>query len=68
MPLTDAQRIRRELTLKSILVDVKIRNENGDLLTDFVDQRSDSLDFANVSRSTLHVLMVMAYEAGMKAK
>lgn len=65
--LTDAQRIRREMIFKAILADVKVPNEKGDLILDFVDQRSDAADFANVSRGTLHVLMVMAYEAGMKA-
>jgi len=68
MAMNELQRHERDRVLRGILRDVKVRNENGDVLTDFIDQRSDSLDFASVSRSTLHVLMVMAYEAGMKAK
>ena len=68
MPLTEKQKYQRERTFRAILADVKVRNEAGDLILDFTPQGRDALDFASVSRTELHVLMVMAFEAGMKAK
>lgn len=66
--LTIEQIAERTRILLAIVKDIEVRNEKGDLITSFANEGSDAADFVNVSRTDLHMLMIMAHEAGMKVK
>lgn len=63
-PSTPREVATMDAALIEVLQAAKLHNEEGEMLTDFVNQDRDALDFASVSRQTLLQMLSAAYRAG----